>query len=67
MSAAFTSEEAERRMPPATRSTVTLLRDYGHSVVVRVNRNGALRYRLDNSKEFDALSLSRRYFALYER
>lgn len=66
MSAAFDHEDAERRTPPATRITVALFRDRGHSVSIRLNRHGSLRYRLDGGRETDALSLSRRYAKIYE-
>ncbi len=65
MSAGLQSE-AERRMPPAARSTVELFRSRGHSVSVRQNRNGSLRYRLDGGKEKTASQLSAIYRLRYE-
>lgn len=58
------SELAERRMPPAARSTVELLRARGHTVLVREQCTGSLRYSvLGVRRELTALEL----FRFYER
>jgi hypothetical protein len=57
--------EAERRMPPHAAGTVKMLRERGHTVVVRRNRFGSLRYTLNGERERTALELSNRLRKLY--
>ena len=52
--------EAEHRMPPHAAGTVKMLRERGHTVTVRCDRNGSLRYTLDSERERTALQLSNR-------
>jgi hypothetical protein len=47
---------AEERMPPHPRGVVESLRAKGHTVTVRENRNGSLRYSVDG-----AHTMSNRY------
>ena len=54
------TQDAERRMPPAARGTVELLRRMGHQVMVRINRSGSHRYCLDGGRELTAQELETR-------
>lgn len=51
----------ETRIPPYPRGTVQILRAKGHTVTVRMNRNGSFRYCVDGSREMNALQVSTRY------
>jgi hypothetical protein len=55
----------ERAMPPMAQGTVKMLRDRGHTVTVRRDRNGSLRCTLDNERERNALQLSNRLRKLH--
>jgi hypothetical protein len=55
----------ERHMPPMAQGTVKMLRDRGHTVAVRCNRNGSLRYTLDAERERTAFELSNRLRKLH--
>lgn len=55
------SAAAEHRMPPYPRGCVQILRAKGHTVTVRENRNGSLRYSVDGRPETDALTMSNRF------
>ena len=46
---------AELRLPPMMQGALIILREKGHFVEVRQNRNGSLRYRVDGSRERNAL------------
>lgn len=46
---------------PAARATVEILRQKGHTVAVRRNRNGSWRYAVDGAPETDALTMSNRF------
>jgi hypothetical protein len=52
---------AERRMPPAPRAAVEIIRARGHVVAVREDRNGSLRYRVDGGREMTAHQMSTRF------
>jgi hypothetical protein len=52
---------AEERMPPHPRGVVESLRGDGHTVTVRENRNGSLRYSVDGARETDAHTMTNRY------
>jgi hypothetical protein len=47
------------KIPPAPRASIAILRDRGHTVTVRINRNGSARYRVDGRREMDAATMSR--------
>lgn len=65
MSAAH--EAAERLcIPPSPRGYIELLQARGHSVKVRSNRYGSLRYRIDGGRELQAIEMSRFYERRYE-
>jgi hypothetical protein len=55
----------ESRMPPHPAGTVKMLRERGHTVTVRCDRNGGLKYTLDNERERTALELSNRLRKLH--
>jgi hypothetical protein len=57
--------EAERRIPPMAQGAVQMLRDRGHAVTIRRNRNGSLRYTLDGERERSAFELSNRLRRLH--
>jgi hypothetical protein len=59
------AREAERRMPPMAQGTVQMLRDRDHTVTVRRNRFGSLRYTLDAERERTAFELSNRLRKLH--
>lgn len=61
MNALQGTSEAERRMPPAPRTTVEVLRSRGHTVRVRENRNGGIRYRVDDGREMNALQMRNKF------
>lgn len=48
-----------RKIPPAARATVEILRERGHTVTARINRNGSPRYSVDGRREMDAATVSR--------
>jgi hypothetical protein len=48
-----------RKLPPAPRASIAILRDRGHTVAVRINRNGSARYSVDGRREMDAATMSR--------
>jgi hypothetical protein len=52
-------------MPPMARGTVQMLRERGHTIKVRCNRFGSLRYTLDGERERTALELSNRLRKLH--
>lgn len=49
------SNAAELRLPPSMQGAVKILREKGHTVHVRQNRTGSLRYSVDGSRERNAL------------
>lgn len=55
----------EDRMPPMAQGTVQLARECGHTVTVRENQHGSLRYTLDGERERTALELSNRIQKLH--
>jgi hypothetical protein len=55
----------ERGMPPMAQGTVQMLRERGHRVIVRRDRGGSLRYKLDDERERTALALSNRLRKLH--
>jgi hypothetical protein len=57
--------DPEARMPPHASGTVKMLRERGHTVTVRCDRNGSLRYTLDSERERTALQLSNRLRKLH--
>ena len=50
-----------RKIPPATQSSIEILRSRGHVVIVRINRNGSPRYSVDGRREMDAATMARRF------
>lgn len=57
--------DPERYMPPHPRGIVESLRQRGHTVTVRVNREGSHRYAVDGARETDAHTMTNRFFRLY--
>lgn len=53
--------EAERHMPPGPRGVVEELRRRGHTVAVRMNRYGSLRYKVDGRAESNAMAMTSRF------
>jgi hypothetical protein len=51
--------EVWRKIPPATRASIAILRDRGHTIAARINRNGSARYRVDGRREMDAATMGR--------
>jgi len=49
----------ELRIPPYPAGIVQLLRERGHEVLVRKNRNNSLRYRIDGGRELMAIEMDR--------
>lgn len=47
------------KIPSGVRGDVAILRDRGHTVTVRINRNGSARYSVDGRREMDAATVSR--------
>lgn len=61
MSGFVTTNEAERRVPPAPRASIEILRSRGHVVAVRENRNGSMRYSVDEIREMNALQMTNKF------
>jgi hypothetical protein len=59
--AAPESQEEPIRLPPAMTVVVAILRDRGHSVDLRRDRNGSIRYRVDGDRERNALQVCNRF------
>lgn len=57
---------AGRVVPPYPAGIVELLRARGHTVALRVDRNGSFRYRVDRRPEWKAIQMSRFYERTYE-
>jgi hypothetical protein len=53
--------EVWRKIPPAPRASIAILRERGHVVTVRINRNGSPRYSVDGRREMDAATMMRIY------
>lgn len=51
--------------PPYPAGVVRVLRERGHTVNYRRNRNGSWRYVVDGSREMNAEQMTRRYGAQY--
>ena len=50
------------KIPPATQAAIWILATRGHIVSARLNRNGAVRYIVDNgARDMDAATLARRF------
>jgi hypothetical protein len=54
----------EKRLPPYMQGIVKTLRDQGHTVSIRMNKYGSLRYTVDGQRERNALQTAKR-FGLY--
>jgi hypothetical protein len=54
-------------VPPYPRGIVELLRAKGHTVALRQNRHGSIRYRVDGGRELQAIEMDRLFARLYER
>lgn len=54
-------------IPPAAAGIIELLSQRGHTVVVRRNRNGSNRYRIDSGRELLAIEMDRFYFRTYDQ
>lgn len=57
----FLAPELLRKIPPLVRAALALLESRGHTIAVRINRNGSPRYTIDGRRDIDALTLARRY------
>lgn len=53
-------------IPPHPAGTIALLRERGHTVTVRRNKNYSLRYRIDGGREMLAIEMSRFFARRYE-
>jgi hypothetical protein len=51
----------EMLLPPAMRAAVQILRDHGHHVRARRNRNGSFRYSVDCKPEINAMRVCARF------
>ncbi len=51
--------ETWRKIPSAVRVDIAILRDRGHTVTARLNRNGSPRYSVDARREMDAATMER--------
>lgn len=54
------------RIPPVPAGFVRLLQLRGHTVVIRQQRTGSLRYRIDGGRELTALQMDRFFSKRYE-
>lgn len=49
------------RSPPAARSAIEIIRAKGHTVTLRMQRTGSIRYRVDGGREMTCLQMTRKY------
>lgn len=53
-------------IPPYPAALVQLLRDRGHTIAIRQQRTGSLRYRIDGGRELQAIEMDRFFIREYE-
>ncbi len=54
-------------IPPYPAGIVRLLRERGHTVTIRQQKTGSLRYRIDTGRELQAIEMDRFYARNYEK
>lgn len=53
-------------IPPYPAAVIELLGRHGHTVTIRQQKSGSLRYRIDGGRELQAIEMDRFYVRHYE-